>query len=158
MRCPYCGDEDVGPIATAVEGATPAVKCLKCGAELDPIALASEGEARHTHRRATGRIGALVAATVLVVGFGMVALRDRPAAVPTPQVAPSARPVTTAPRSSTPRAISRPTTPVSETVQVTESGRKYHRAGCRYLRRSDREMGRREARAGGYTPCSVCRP
>lgn len=46
----------------------------------------------------------------------------------------------------------------SETVHITRTGEKYHRAGCRYLARSDIPIARSDAVARGYTPCSVCRP
>ena len=41
-------------------------------------------------------------------------------------------------------------------VYVTRSGHKYHRAGCRYLRRSSIPMSRSKAIGAGFTPCSVC--
>ena len=43
------------------------------------------------------------------------------------------------------------------TVYVTRTGKKYHRAGCQYLRQSAIPMALTKARAG-YTPCSVCGP
>jgi endonuclease YncB( thermonuclease family) len=48
-------------------------------------------------------------------------------------------------------------TPQSQTVYVTRTGTKYHRAGCRYLSRSAIPMSLKEAKAR-YTPCSVCNP
>jgi micrococcal nuclease len=44
------------------------------------------------------------------------------------------------------------------TVYVTRTGRKYHRAGCRYLSKSCIPMTLEEARSRGYSPCSVCDP
>jgi len=44
------------------------------------------------------------------------------------------------------------------TVYVTNTGEKYHRAGCRYLSKSSIPMSLDDAQASGYTPCSVCRP
>lgn len=44
------------------------------------------------------------------------------------------------------------------TVYITKTGTKYHRAGCRYLRRSSIPISLEEAKARGYTPCSVCNP
>jgi len=44
------------------------------------------------------------------------------------------------------------------TVYVTETGKKYHRAGCRYLRKSKIPISLKEAKRSGYTPCSVCKP
>ena len=45
-----------------------------------------------------------------------------------------------------------------QTVYVTRTGKKYHTAGCRYLRYSQREMKLKDAVAAGYTPCRVCNP
>ena len=44
------------------------------------------------------------------------------------------------------------------TVYVTRTGRKYHRATCRHLRRSKIPVSIEEAKAQGYTPCAVCNP
>ena len=41
-------------------------------------------------------------------------------------------------------------------VYVTETGTKYHKAGCRYLNRSKIRKRLSEARNAGYEPCSVC--
>jgi hypothetical protein len=46
----------------------------------------------------------------------------------------------------------------TDIVHITRTGAKYHRAGCRYLARSDIPISRKDAEARGYTPCSVCRP
>jgi len=48
--------------------------------------------------------------------------------------------------------------PVSagETVYITKSGSKYHRAGCQYLSRSSIPISRSEAERRGYSPCSRC--
>jgi hypothetical protein len=51
-----------------------------------------------------------------------------------------------------------PQTNAEQTVYVTRTGKKYHVAGCRYLRSSQREMNLKDAVAAGYTPCSVCNP
>jgi hypothetical protein len=46
-----------------------------------------------------------------------------------------------------------------ETVYVTDGGKRYHRVGCRALRkRSKVALTVGEARKQGYTPCSVCDP
>lgn len=45
----------------------------------------------------------------------------------------------------------------SETVYVTRTGQKYHRAGCRHLARSQIPMPLKEA-AARYGPCGVCKP
>ncbi len=43
-------------------------------------------------------------------------------------------------------------------VHVTPSGKKYHAAGCRYLRAANDSMPLDDARASGFSPCSVCDP
>jgi len=55
--------------------------------------------------------------------------------------------------------VGKPKPPAQEevTVYVTRTGRKYHRVGCRYLRRSSIPMKLSEAKAR-YGPCSVCKP
>jgi len=44
------------------------------------------------------------------------------------------------------------------TVYITKTGAKYHRSGCRYLRKSSISISKSNAIARGYTPCSKCRP
>lgn len=46
----------------------------------------------------------------------------------------------------------------SQTVYITETGKKYHRAGCRYLSRSEIAIKESSAISEGYTACSVCNP
>jgi micrococcal nuclease len=43
-------------------------------------------------------------------------------------------------------------------VYITRTGAKYHRAGCRYLRRSKIAIPLSQAKALGYQACKVCRP
>ena len=43
-------------------------------------------------------------------------------------------------------------------VYVTKTGKKYHTAICRYPAKSKIPMSLKDAKANGYTPCSVCRP
>ena len=45
----------------------------------------------------------------------------------------------------------------SETVYVTKTGAKYHRAGCGSLRSSSIPMPLAQA-AARYTPCKICKP
>ncbi len=45
-----------------------------------------------------------------------------------------------------------------QTVYITSTGSKYHRAGCQYLRQSQQAISKADAAASGYTPCSVCNP
>lgn len=44
------------------------------------------------------------------------------------------------------------------TVYGTETGAKYHAAGCRYLAKSTIPMTLSDAKSRGLTPCSVCKP
>jgi hypothetical protein len=46
----------------------------------------------------------------------------------------------------------------SDIVHATATGKRYHRAGCRSLSRSDIPMTRAEAEQRGLTPCKVCKP
>ena len=45
-----------------------------------------------------------------------------------------------------------------QTVDVTQTGEKYHRDGCRYLGKSRILKDLKAALAEGYTACSRCRP
>lgn len=49
------------------------------------------------------------------------------------------------------------TDPSSQVVYITNTGEKYHRAGCRYLK-STIETTLGDAVAAGYEPCKVCNP
>jgi micrococcal nuclease len=44
------------------------------------------------------------------------------------------------------------------TVYITDTGEKYHRGNCRYLKKSKHAISLADAKAAGYTPCSVCDP
>jgi competence protein ComEC len=46
----------------------------------------------------------------------------------------------------------------SSIVYITNSGKKYHLDGCRYLSKSKIPITRADAKAKGYTPCSTCNP
>jgi len=46
----------------------------------------------------------------------------------------------------------------SETVYITKTGTKYHKAGCRYLNESQTAISKSDAISKGYTSCSVCKP
>ena len=43
-----------------------------------------------------------------------------------------------------------------ETVYITKTGSKYHKAGCRSLKKSCIPIGLKEAKERGYKACSVC--
>ena len=45
-----------------------------------------------------------------------------------------------------------------QTVYATKTGKKYHRATCRYLSRSKIAVSLKGAKAQGLTACSVCKP
>lgn len=44
------------------------------------------------------------------------------------------------------------------TVYITKTGEKYHRSGCKYLRKSQISISLDDAIARGFEPCSVCNP
>ena len=46
----------------------------------------------------------------------------------------------------------------SVTVYVTDTGSKYHVAGCQYLRQSQHARTLSQAKSEGYTACSRCHP
>jgi hypothetical protein len=45
-----------------------------------------------------------------------------------------------------------------QTVYITKTGKKYHTAMCRSLSKSKIPMSLKDAKAKGYTACSVCKP
>ena len=47
---------------------------------------------------------------------------------------------------------------ISQTVYITNTGKKYHAAGCRYLRSSSNAIDLSKAISSGYGACSVCNP
>jgi phosphatidylserine/phosphatidylglycerophosphate/cardiolipin synthase-like enzyme len=70
----------------------------------------------------------------------------------------SARPTTTQAPAPPPSTVQPPPSPQAsaDTVYITKTGTKYHRAGCRYLARSSIPISRKDAEARGYAPCKVC--
>ena len=46
--------------------------------------------------------------------------------------------------------------PSTDIVYITDTGKKYHNAGCRYLSDSCHEISKTDAEAQGYEPCKVC--
>lgn len=46
----------------------------------------------------------------------------------------------------------------SITVYITDSGKKYHKDGCRYLKKSKHAISLKDAKAQGYEPCKKCHP
>jgi micrococcal nuclease len=63
----------------------------------------------------------------------------------------------TAPFSGASKTVVAPKSTKGITVYVTKSGSKYHRDNCRYLSKSKRAVGLKEARVR-YSPCKVCKP
>lgn len=51
-----------------------------------------------------------------------------------------------------------PVYPQEVKVFVTDTGAKYHRETCRYLRLSKSELTLDSAKVKGYTACKVCKP
>ena len=45
-----------------------------------------------------------------------------------------------------------------QTLYVTKTGTKYHRDGCRSLRKSRTPISLGDAKRKGYGPCKVCGP
>ena len=45
---------------------------------------------------------------------------------------------------------------IGTTVYITDTGSKYHRYGCQYLRQSCHSISLSDAEAQGYEACSVC--
>ncbi|MDP2899236.1 MAG: hypothetical protein Q8Q12_22090 [bacterium] len=43
-------------------------------------------------------------------------------------------------------------------VYVTETGRKFHRKDCRFVKKGARPLSHEEALKLGYTPCLICKP
>ncbi len=44
----------------------------------------------------------------------------------------------------------------NKTVYITETGSKYHKKSCKYLRNSCIKTAFEKAVKNGYTPCSIC--
>ncbi|GEM_PF-5003494 len=43
-------------------------------------------------------------------------------------------------------------------VYITPKGKKYHREGCRFLKKEKKSLSKKEAEEKGYKPCLVCKP
>jgi hypothetical protein len=80
------------------------------------------------------RLLALITLAVFMLGVGGT---PAPAQQPVPQQQPQTK---------------------EQTVYITKTGRKYHRATCRYLSRSKIPTTLKDAKANGYTACTVCKP
>lgn len=103
-------------------------------------------------------ISCVLCVVTAVIGFGGDYINQlfRSGSPAQALVASSPQPATEAP----------PTSPAAEpqrdessiTVYVTDTGERYHRADCQYLRYSKHAVSLKEAKRQGYTPCKVCRP
>ena len=49
-------------------------------------------------------------------------------------------------------------TVIGQTVYTTNTGEKYHKSSCRYLKYSKKEYTLKKVKALGFTACSVCKP
>lgn len=85
---------------------------------------------------------------------------EGPAAVepePEPETPASAEPEVPSPAAPDPApAEPTPSPAQSETVYITQTGKKYHRAGCRHLQKSQIPISLDDAKAKGYTACKSC--
>lgn len=48
--------------------------------------------------------------------------------------------------------------PLTQTVYITKTGKKYHAGGCRYLSKNKIEINKSKAIKAGYDACKVCVP
>lgn len=87
-----------------------------------------------------------------------VAVTETPAPTAAPTPTPEPTPTPTAAPAAAPAPAPAAAEPQTETVYVTKSGTKYHRAGCSHLKSSKIEMDKDAAIAAGYTACKSCNP
>lgn len=161
--CPQCSNSSHPPGASF---------CPACGLRLRSASILRGGWS------------IVVALIIFVCGFGLYKVSVAPDAatiqpkafVSTPS-APSATPQPSLPQPTETPTTSRPSRPPAPVVDepetepdlaaadddegsavyVTRTGKKYHRAGCRYLSRSMIPISLEDAQAE-YDPCSVCDP
>jgi hypothetical protein len=100
--------------------------------------------AQSLNRAANGLADLLISIKNRVSGGGVA---PAPTPTPTPSPTPTVTPTPTP-----------PPTPYVGVVYITATGEKYHRDGCRYLSQSKIAISLADAKARGYTPCSVCDP
>ncbi len=91
---------------------------------------------------------------------------DSKESTPVPTNDPTLRPTTQPTKAPTPKPTAKPTTkptpesvveaPKSQTVYITDTGKKYHRDGCQYLSKSKHAIDLEKAISSGYTACSKC--
>ena len=46
----------------------------------------------------------------------------------------------------------------SANFYITNTGKKYHKIGCKYLKKSKIKISLKEAKSQGFTACKVCKP
>jgi len=102
------------------------------------------------------------AGTIIATSDGQKITIDKQASPVKPH-APPASTIKNSSASSNSGAAVAPTAPVPAkssdiTVYVTKTGKKYHLDGCSSLAKSKIPISLSDAKARGYTPCSVCRP
>lgn len=89
---------------------------------------------------------------------------ETPALAQTQEPQQTIQPQTQEPVQTEAAAVQNPQTPepqndtVEATVHVTDTGTKYHSAGCQYLKKSDYTISLADAKTRGLTPCSKCNP
>lgn len=81
--------------------------------------------------------------------------------IPTIEPTPTTEPTTT-PKPTLAQTVIKevftPTKKISKIVYITETGNKYHKAGCKYLDESKIEIDLQDAISRGYIACKVCKP
>lgn len=87
------------------------------------------------------------------------------AAKPSPKAATTTKITTAAKATTTKATTTRATTTLAaqepesgQTVHITDTGDKFHRSGCRHLKKSAHAIAKDRAIAQGYTSCKVCKP
>ncbi|MBO4900279.1 MAG: hypothetical protein J5509_08295 [Lachnospiraceae bacterium] len=73
-----------------------------------------------------------------------------------PKPSSSTKTSTSAPAVTNNRASSANQNKTTTTVYITNTGSKYHNAGCRYLKNSKIAIDLADAKEQGYEPCKVC--
>lgn len=100
-------------------------------------------------------------ALVLVVALAVLGLALAAHAAPTLSTTSPAKSVASTAVGATisaPGAVVAQPLATTKYVYITNTGKKYHRNGCRYLKRSKKKVTLKWAKAHGYTACKVCKP
>lgn len=100
-----------------------------------------------------------ILATLLLAAFlAGLQLRTKPGRKVTPQVKPQKTVTIGTSEENRERGTQESTREDEIYVYVTDTGKKYHREHCSYLKSSKKRISLREAKERGYTPCSRCIP